>query len=136
MEVRLDISLHLGIIVRSWPDLDYPIIGVRSFLIAGVAIFAKKHRRSPSHFNLKYGRENSPPDSPVKEAAPAVPTQQQQDVLEQDGLEVNIFTSLAFSANERFGAQRDHKTPKYQSDFIPIYTQDVMKYNILKYCFI
>lgn len=27
----------------------------------------KKHRRSPSHFNLKYGRENSPPESPVKE---------------------------------------------------------------------
>ncbi|XP_060531102.1 guanine nucleotide exchange factor for Rab-3A-like [Cylas formicarius] len=32
----------------------------------GVAIFTKKHRRSPSHFNLKYGRENSPPDTPVK----------------------------------------------------------------------
>lgn len=27
----------------------------------------KKHRRSPSHFNLKYGRENSPPNSPSKE---------------------------------------------------------------------
>ncbi|XP_024085525.1 guanine nucleotide exchange factor for Rab-3A-like [Cimex lectularius] len=27
----------------------------------------KRHRRSPSHFNLKYGRENSPPESPVKE---------------------------------------------------------------------
>ncbi|XP_012285748.1 uncharacterized protein LOC105702629 [Orussus abietinus] len=24
----------------------------------------RRHRRSPSHFNLKYGRENSPPDSP------------------------------------------------------------------------
>ncbi|CAH0561484.1 unnamed protein product [Brassicogethes aeneus] len=34
---------------------------------SGVAIFTKKHRRSPSHFNLKYGRENSPPCSPVKE---------------------------------------------------------------------
>ncbi|XP_015127092.1 guanine nucleotide exchange factor for Rab-3A [Diachasma alloeum] len=33
-------------------------------------IFAKKHRRSPSHMNLKYGRENSPPDSPVKEQKP------------------------------------------------------------------
>ncbi|XP_018573257.1 uncharacterized protein LOC108912503, partial [Anoplophora glabripennis] len=33
----------------------------------GVALFAKRHRRSPSHFNLKYGRENSPPESPVKE---------------------------------------------------------------------
>ena len=33
----------------------------------GGGLFARKHRRSPSHFNLKYGRENSPPDSPVKE---------------------------------------------------------------------
>ncbi|XP_047003604.1 guanine nucleotide exchange factor for Rab-3A-like [Schistocerca americana] len=33
----------------------------------GVGLFNKKHRRSPSHYNLKYGRENSPPESPVKE---------------------------------------------------------------------
>ncbi|PSN46082.1 hypothetical protein C0J52_02260, partial [Blattella germanica] len=33
----------------------------------------KKHRRSPSHFNLKYGRENSPPESPVKEQRPPLP---------------------------------------------------------------
>lgn len=39
-------------------------------LYTGVAIFTKKHHRSPSHFNLKYGRENSPPESPVKEANP------------------------------------------------------------------
>lgn len=38
--------------------------------ISGVAIFTKKHHRSPSHFNLKYGRENSPPDSPVREVNP------------------------------------------------------------------
>lgn len=37
-------------------------------------LFAKKHRRSPSHFNLKYGRENSPPDSPVKEARTSLPS--------------------------------------------------------------
>ncbi|KAG8224805.1 hypothetical protein J437_LFUL002250, partial [Ladona fulva] len=29
--------------------------------------FNRKHRRSPSHFNLKYGRESSPPESPCKE---------------------------------------------------------------------
>ncbi|KAL1509657.1 hypothetical protein ABEB36_004363 [Hypothenemus hampei] len=34
---------------------------------SGVALFIKKHRRSPSHCNLKYGRESSPPDSPVKD---------------------------------------------------------------------
>nr|KAF7429319.1 hypothetical protein H0235_005717 [Vespula pensylvanica] len=37
-------------------------------------LFAKKHRRSPSHFNLKYGRENSPPESPVKEQRPSLPS--------------------------------------------------------------
>ncbi|KAL0273127.1 UNVERIFIED_CONTAM: hypothetical protein PYX00_005876 [Menopon gallinae] len=34
---------------------------------AGVNLFNRKHRRSPSHFNLKYGRENSPPGSPVRD---------------------------------------------------------------------
>ena len=36
-------------------------------------IFAKKHRRSPSHFNLKYGRESSPPDSPQREQRTSLP---------------------------------------------------------------
>ncbi|KYN13872.1 PREDICTED: guanine nucleotide exchange factor for Rab-3A-like [Trachymyrmex cornetzi] len=45
-------------------------------------LFMKKHRRSPSHFNLKYGRENSPPDSPVKEQRPPLPTD--KEVLERD----------------------------------------------------
>ncbi|XP_014487651.1 PREDICTED: guanine nucleotide exchange factor for Rab-3A-like [Dinoponera quadriceps] len=45
-------------------------------------LFTKKHRRSPSHFNLKYGRENSPPDSPVKEQRPPLPTD--REVLERD----------------------------------------------------
>ncbi|XP_022907502.1 guanine nucleotide exchange factor for Rab-3A-like [Onthophagus taurus] len=54
----------------------------------GVAIFTKKHRRSPSHFNLKYGRENSPPESPIKEVQSFVstsqPTQLDKDLLEVD----------------------------------------------------
>ncbi|XP_043473340.1 guanine nucleotide exchange factor for Rab-3A-like [Leptopilina heterotoma] len=37
------------------------------------SLFTKKHRRSPSHFNLKYGRENSPPDSPQKEQRTSLP---------------------------------------------------------------
>ncbi|CAK9807068.1 Guanine nucleotide exchange factor for Rab-3A [Anthophora plagiata] len=37
-------------------------------------LFARKHRRSPSHFNLKYGRESSPPDSPLKEQRPSLPS--------------------------------------------------------------
>ncbi|XP_014204828.1 guanine nucleotide exchange factor for Rab-3A-like [Copidosoma floridanum] len=48
-------------------------------------IFAKKHRRSPSHFNLKYGRENSPPDSPQKENRPSLPYEQNsRDAYERD----------------------------------------------------
>ncbi|XP_050523412.1 rab-3A-interacting protein-like [Daktulosphaira vitifoliae] len=34
--------------------------------LSGVGLFYRKHKRSPSHNNLKYGRENSPPDSPLK----------------------------------------------------------------------
>ncbi|VEN62670.1 unnamed protein product [Callosobruchus maculatus] len=49
----------------------------------GVALF-KKHRRSPSHFNLKYGRENSPPDSPVKEVVHI-----SSEVESKEGLEVD-----------------------------------------------
>ncbi|CAL1675709.1 unnamed protein product [Lasius platythorax] len=45
-------------------------------------LFTKKHRRSPSHFNLKYGRENSPPDSPVKEQRLPLPTD--KEILERD----------------------------------------------------
>lgn len=45
---------------------------------------SKKHRRSPSHFNLKYGRENSPPESPVKEVY-HIPC----EVENKEGLEVD-----------------------------------------------
>lgn len=56
-------------------------------------LFNRKHRRSPSHFNLKYGRENSPPDSPVKEVRGSPVHQpygaQQPDVIARDDLEVS-----------------------------------------------
>jgi len=35
--------------------------------LSGVGLFYRKHKRSPSHNNLKYGRENSPPNSPLKQ---------------------------------------------------------------------
>lgn len=54
--------------------------------LLGVALFNKKHRRSPSHFNLKYGRENSPPESPVKEQR--VPPQ--EPIESKDGWEVGV----------------------------------------------
>lgn len=46
------------------------------------SLFARKHRRSPSHFNLKYGRESSPPDSPLKEQRPSLPSD--RETLERD----------------------------------------------------
>ncbi|XP_015183577.1 PREDICTED: guanine nucleotide exchange factor for Rab-3A-like [Polistes dominula] len=56
----------------------HPQIDTRSRLCSNdesqQSLFAKKHRRSPSHFNLKYGRENSPPESPVKEQRPSLPS--------------------------------------------------------------
>ncbi|XP_011310868.1 guanine nucleotide exchange factor for Rab-3A [Fopius arisanus] len=53
------------------PQIDRSAVRCKSTSSAdetgGGGIFTKKHRRSPSHMNLKYGRENSPPESPVKE---------------------------------------------------------------------
>ncbi|XP_057662341.1 guanine nucleotide exchange factor for Rab-3A-like [Diorhabda carinulata] len=60
---------------------------------AGVVMFAKKHRRSPSHFNLKYGRENSPPDSPVKEVVHIC-----SEIESKDGLEVDPVIHKEFLA--------------------------------------
>lgn len=57
------------------------------FPFPGVALFTKKHRRSPSHYNLKYGRENSPPESPVRDISP--PVSLGADILPKEGLEVS-----------------------------------------------
>lgn len=47
-------------------------------------LFAKRqHRRSPSHFNLKYGRENSPPDSPQRGDS-SLPCDAAKDAYEKD----------------------------------------------------
>ncbi|CAB3377559.1 Hypothetical predicted protein [Cloeon dipterum] len=60
---------------------------------SGMNLFTRKHRRSPSHFNLKYGRENSPPDSPVKEQRGGSPAHtgyaqlQQEDLATKDEIE-------------------------------------------------
>ncbi|XP_059481941.1 guanine nucleotide exchange factor for Rab-3A-like isoform X2 [Neocloeon triangulifer] len=51
---------------------------------SGMNLFNRKHRRSPSHFNLKYGRENSPPDSPVKEQREGSPAHTGYVQLQQD----------------------------------------------------
>jgi len=64
----------------------------------GVTFFSKKHRRCPSHFNLKYGRENSPPDSPEREnniSTCAVPTSVNTNE-EKDSLEVDPIIHAEF----------------------------------------
>ncbi|GLV37290.1 hypothetical protein CBL_10743 [Carabus blaptoides fortunei] len=55
----------------------------------GANLFTRKHRRSPSHFNLKYGRENSPPDSPVKDHHGPPMSVGAEVVENKDGLEVD-----------------------------------------------
>ncbi|XP_048511105.1 uncharacterized protein LOC105691292 isoform X2 [Athalia rosae] len=59
-------------------------------------LFAKRHRRSPSHFNLKYGRENSPPESPVKEQRASLPTETTECRDSRDGLEVDPIVHKEF----------------------------------------
>ncbi|XP_046748503.1 guanine nucleotide exchange factor for Rab-3A-like [Diprion similis] len=67
----------------------HPQIDGRSREETPGGIFAKRHRRSPSHFNLKYGRENSPPESPVKEQRPSLPVEPTEGRDSRDGLEVD-----------------------------------------------
>jgi len=55
-------------------------------MVSAMNLFNRKHRRSPSHFNLKYGRENSPPDSPVKEQKGGSPSHIGYLQLQQDEL--------------------------------------------------
>lgn len=64
-----------------------PIAQIRQLLLftfAGVPLFTRKHRRSPSHCNLKYGRENSPPESPTKEVVHFA-----SEIESKEGLEVS-----------------------------------------------
>lgn len=69
----------------------------------------RKHRRSPSHFNLKYGRENSPPDSPVKEiqsqsvpSGPCVQPVAPDQVEPKDGIEVSMFLNYLYEGVDLF----------------------------------
>ncbi|XP_057340657.1 guanine nucleotide exchange factor for Rab-3A-like [Microplitis mediator] len=70
----------------------HPQIDIRSKSSSGsddsqLGLFTKKHRRSPSHFNLKYGRENSPPESPVKEQKTSLPIEihsSEKDITDRD----------------------------------------------------
>lgn len=80
-------------------------------------VFIKKHRRSPSHFNLKYGRENSPPSSPVKESI----VQLSSDFEAKDnGLEVDPVL------HKEFLAWRQQPTLDKNSPFIQrIYREDI-----------
>lgn len=60
--------------------------------LSGVGLFYRKHKRSPSHNSLKYGRENSPPDSPLKQKS--TPTIMDTEALDMSNCaEVNIYFS-------------------------------------------
>lgn len=81
---------------RPNPHLHPQIDKTKSCDDSGGGGLFRKHRRSPSHFNLKYGRENSPPESPVKEnhsqSAPTggcVQPVAQDQVEPKDGIEVD-----------------------------------------------
>jgi len=54
-------------------------------------LFYRKHKRSPSHNNLKYGRENSPPDSPLKQKS-----NQPESLDISDSAEVNTIYNTFF----------------------------------------
>lgn len=78
----------------------------------------RKHRRSPSHFNLKYGRENSPPSSPIKDqrqnSAPA------EIVETRDGLEVDPVL------HKEFISWKQNPTTDKSDPFIArIYREDI-----------
>lgn len=63
--------------------------------MSGVGLFYRKHKRSPSHNNLKYGRENSPPDSPLKQKSHLTVTDTESVDL-SDSAEVNIANIIIF----------------------------------------
>ena len=57
-------------------------------LAAGLRLFQRGHKKSPSDFDLKYGRDTTPPSSPLKggqQCRPAPPT------LDPDCWEVRSF---------------------------------------------
>uniref|UniRef100_A0A1B6M6Y5 GDP/GTP exchange factor Sec2 N-terminal domain-containing protein n=1 Tax=Graphocephala atropunctata TaxID=36148 RepID=A0A1B6M6Y5_9HEMI len=83
----------------------------------GNALF-RKHRRSPSHYNLKYGRENSPPESPVKDPRPA--TSPTELVEYKDGIEVDPVM------HKEFLAWKQNPTTEQNDPFIArIYHEDI-----------
>ncbi|XP_015370615.1 PREDICTED: guanine nucleotide exchange factor for Rab-3A-like isoform X2 [Diuraphis noxia] len=59
--------------------------------LSGVGLFNRKHKRSPSHNNLKYGRENSPPDSPLKQKSnPSVTDKDNSDISNSAEIDPNV----------------------------------------------
>lgn len=92
----------------------------------GVVIFTRKHRRSPSHYNLKYGRENSPPESPVKEFGQPIGLGQ-SDICPKDGLEVDP------NVHEEFLSWKQKPTLDKSDAFVRrIYVEDIdlcLKFN-------
>lgn len=84
--------------------------------VSGVSLFTRKHRRSPSHFNLKYGRENSPPESPVKEQRPPMP----EPLDNKEGCEVDPNVHKEFVA-----WKQSPRMDKSDSFIARVYNEDI-----------
>ncbi|KAF2902245.1 hypothetical protein ILUMI_03943 [Ignelater luminosus] len=96
----------------------HPQIDLRGKDESGVALFTKKHRRSPSHYNLKYGRENSPPESPVRDISP--PVSLGADILPKEGLEVDP------AVHQEFLVWKQNPTVDKSNLFIKrVYNEDI-----------
>ncbi|GAB6025786.1 hypothetical protein CHUAL_011767 [Chamberlinius hualienensis] len=77
--------------------------------------FLRGHKRSPSHNNLKYGRETSPPDSPVREITQT--TTPQKEEYEVDPIYHHEF--LLWKENPTFNKDQPFLSRIYKEDILP-----------------
>ncbi|XP_022179914.1 guanine nucleotide exchange factor for Rab-3A-like isoform X2 [Myzus persicae] len=87
--------------------------------LSGVGLFYRKHKRSPSHNNLKYGRENSPPDSPLKQKS-------NQSVTDTDNLDITNSAEIDPNVHREFVLWMKSPTLDKSDAFISrIYREDI-----------
>ncbi|CAH1712086.1 guanine nucleotide exchange factor for Rab-3A-like [Aphis gossypii] len=87
--------------------------------LSGVGLFYRKHKRSPSHNNLKYGRENSPPDSPLKQKS-------NQAVTDPETLDISNSAEIDPNVHREFVHWMKSPTLDKSDAFISrIYREDI-----------
>ncbi|XP_065159532.1 guanine nucleotide exchange factor for Rab-3A-like [Atheta coriaria] len=84
-----EVSALKTLVLTSTPSKPNPHLHPQIDLRSRGTEEGKKHRRCPSHFNLKYGRENSPPESPTKDNSILAALEAAQDVACKEGQEVD-----------------------------------------------